>query len=58
MGDWKTVYQFPQQQLMITEMHQGNLYYRLKGSSVRISYQQLKKGLVRKQVVIDDRLPF
>ena len=47
MADWKTVYQFPQQESMIIELHQGNLYYR-----------QLKKGLVRKQVVIDDSLPF
>jgi hypothetical protein len=49
MADWKNVYKFPQQQLMQTEIHQGKLCYRLKGSSKRISYTQLKKGIVKKQ---------
>lgn len=33
MADWKNVYQFPQQKLMQTEIHQGKLCYRIKGSS-------------------------
>jgi hypothetical protein len=45
MADWKTVYKFPQKELMVHELHQGNLYYRRKGSDKRISYKQLKKRL-------------
>jgi hypothetical protein len=45
LADWKQVYQFPQKELMIKEIHQGQLYYRLRGSACRISYKQLKKGL-------------
>jgi hypothetical protein len=56
LADWKQVYQFPQQELMIKEMHQGRLYYRCKGSSYRISYNQLKKGLQKKQLVIREKL--
>jgi hypothetical protein len=56
MADWKMVYQFPEAELLIKEMHQGRLYYRLKGSSRRISYSQLKKGLQRKQIIIEEEL--
>ncbi|MDB5198462.1 MAG: hypothetical protein JWO92_425 [Chitinophagaceae bacterium] len=56
--DWKNVYQFPQQQLLQTEIHQGKLCYRLKGSSKRISYDKIKKGLIKKQVIIKEELPF
>ncbi len=56
--DWKNVYQLPQQQLMQVGIHQGILCYRLKGSTKRISYQQLKKGLIKKQVIIKNDLPF
>lgn len=35
-----------------TEIHQGNLYYRLPGSGKRISYRILKKGLVKKTLSI------
>lgn len=58
MADWKNVYQFPQQQLMQTEIHQGNLYYRLKGSSKRISYNQIKAGLVKNKHIIKEDMPF
>lgn len=44
----KRVYHFPEKELMIKEMHQGRLYYRLKGFSRRISYSQLKKGIAEK----------
>lgn len=56
--DWKNVYRFSQQQLMKAELHQGKLYYRAKGSSKRISYDQIKKGLVKKQIIIKEYLPF
>ncbi len=58
MQDWRTVYQFPQKEKMLVEIHQNKLYYRNRGESKRISYQQLKKGLVKKQIIIQDNLPF
>lgn len=56
LADWKTVYQFPQKELMQKEIHQGNLYYRSKGSNKRISYKQIKKGLIKKQLFIEEPL--
>jgi hypothetical protein len=58
LADWRTVYQFPQKRLMQIEIHQGKLCYRIKGSSRRISYNRIKKGLVRKQLIIEENLPF
>ena len=48
MVNRRTVYQFPQQEQMPVEPHQNKVCYRLKGSSKRISYEQLKKGLVKR----------
>ena len=56
LANWKQVYHFPEAELMIKEMHQGRLYYRLKGSSHRISYSQLKKGLQKKEIIIKEEL--
>ena len=39
-----------------TVIHQGQLHYRLLVSGKRISYRRLKKGLVKKQIII--YLPF
>ena len=59
MADLKNVYQFPQQEKMYNEVHQGRLHYRLKGSSKRIIYAQIKKGLIRKNILIKEQpLPF
>ncbi len=59
LSDWQTVYQFPQEEKMLKEVYRGALYYRLRGSSRRLSYQQLKRGLVRKQLFIkEELLPF
>lgn len=58
LADWRNVYQFPQQQLLYKEIHQGKLCYRLKGSSKRISYDHIKKGLVKKEMIIKEELPF
>lgn len=59
LADWQTVYQFPQKKMMVKEVYRGSLYYRLKGSSRRISYRQLKKGLLKKQIFIkEELLPF
>ncbi len=59
MLDWRTVYQFPQQEKMIPEIHQNKLYYRKRGHTKRISYSQLKKGLIKKQIILNEEsLPF
>lgn len=56
LADWKQVYSFPEKELMIKEVHQGRLYYRRKGSFRRISYNQLKRGLQKKQIIIQEEL--
>jgi hypothetical protein len=46
---------------LITTLHQGNLVYRIPRTRKRISYLQLKKGLVKKKITISqpvDLLPF
>lgn len=59
LADLKNVYQFPQQEKMFAEVHQGRLYYRLKGSSKRISYARIKKDLQKKQIILNEEpLPF
>lgn len=58
LADWRNVYQFPQEEIMFTEIHQGKLCYRCKWFSKRISYDRLKKGLVKKRLVIKEELPF
>ncbi len=59
MNDWKTVYRFPKPEKLTPEIHQGNLYYRSRGSATRISYKQIKAGLRFKQICIaEDPLPF
>ena len=56
---WQQVYQLPQGVLMYKELYQGNLYYRSPGSSKRIRYQQLKKGLIQKVTFVTEvQLPF
>jgi hypothetical protein len=48
----------PPQQLY-TEVHKGKLVFRVPGTSRRISYQRLKKGLVKKLIIVKQRpLPF
>jgi len=56
LADWKNVYQFPQKQLMEKEIHQGNLYYRCKGSNKRVSYKQIKTGLIEKQIFLSEEI--
>ena len=59
LADLKNVYQFPQQEKMYAEVHQGRLHYRLRGSSKRISYAQIKKELQKKIIKIkEEPLPF
>lgn len=39
-----------------TAFHQGSLIYRLPHSGKRISYRKLKKGLIKKQIIIKQPL--
>lgn len=44
---------------LLTEIYKGNLVFRKKGSTHRISYKQLKKGLIKKQIILHlQPLPF
>jgi hypothetical protein len=64
LADWKTVFVFnksSQPVQMQPEFQRGQLVYRIPGSSQRISYRKLKKGLIKKamEVFIPDLvLPF
>ena len=49
MADWRHVYLLhPVLTPPQPEVERGRLVYRAKGSSKRISYAQIKKGLVKK----------
>lgn len=41
---------------LTTTLHRGNLIYRIPGSGKRISYRTLKKGLIKKQLIIRQSL--
>lgn len=56
MADRQLVYQFPKKIQMLREVYRGELYYRVPGSSKRISYKQLKRGLIKKQIIIPEEL--
>ena len=59
MLDLKNVYVLsPQMQKLLPEVYKGKLIYRIKGSSKRISYNMIKKELVRKSFYITVILPF
>lgn len=59
LSNWQNVYQMPEGVLMYKEVFQGSLYYRCPGSTKRIRYQQLKKGLIVKTTLLKEPLlPF
>ena len=54
---WLFEGEFPER--LFTEVYKGNLVFRKRGSSARINYRQLKKGLIKRIVLIKEaRLPF
>jgi hypothetical protein len=58
MVDIKHVYLLsPQLTPLRPEVYKGNLVYRAKGSSRRISYDQIKKGLVKRSFVVKEDVP-
>ena len=39
------------------EVYRGSLVYRAKGSAKRISYRQVKDGLVKKRFAVEEEVP-
>jgi len=59
MFDFKKVYLLsPIAIKLIPEVYKAELVFRIKGSTKRISYSQIKKGLVSKNFYIEENLPF
>lgn len=53
MLDWKNVYLLkPCLVKLIPEVYKGKFIYRISGSSKRISYSNIKKGLIKKSFSI------
>jgi hypothetical protein len=58
MVNWRQVYLLHSQiNALIPEVNKGRLLYRLKGSTKRISYAQIKKGLQKKEYWIKEEVP-
>jgi hypothetical protein len=58
MVNWREVYLLkPQVVRLIPEVDKGRLVYRAKGAVKRISYNQLKRGLIKKPYVITEEVP-
>jgi hypothetical protein len=59
LGDWRTIYLLEKGLVsLIPEVYKGTLVYRAKGSSRRYSYKEIKKGIVKRKLVINIHLPF
>ncbi len=53
-NNWQLMYlSVPPYHRLFPEVHRGNLVYRLPGSSKRISYAQIKKGVQKKSTVVE-----
>ncbi len=58
MVDVREVYQLePELKLLKPEVYRGKLVYRAKGSARRISYEQLKNGLIKKNFLVNESWP-
>lgn len=54
---WLLEGEFPQK--LYTEVYKGRLVFRMPGSFRRVSYQKIKKGLIKKEVFVkEEPLPF
>jgi hypothetical protein len=59
LADWRNVYLLvPELKQLLPEVYRGKLVYRTLGSSKRISYDRIKKGLVKKTYKLQRSLPF
>lgn len=57
--NWKEMYLLEKEPTMLLlEVYQGKLVYREQGTSKRIAYNAIKKGLLKKEVFINLNLPF
>ena len=55
---WREAYQlFPAVRPLNLETYRGRIIHRLKGSSKRVSYKRMKKGLVKKSLIIQIEVP-
>ncbi len=44
---------------LTTEVYKGKLVFRVPGTSQRVSYHRIKEGLIKKQIIIQQKaLPF
>lgn len=58
-SNWRELYLLKEKEgfeLLAVEVYQGQLAYRSKGSSKRITWHNIKKGLLKKEVLL--YLPF
>jgi hypothetical protein len=59
LTDWRQVYLIASElKQLLPEEYKGKLVYRARGSSKRISYERIKKGLVKKTSRFLLHLPF
>ena len=59
MFDWKSVYLLkPSLLKLFPEVYKGRLVYRMPGSSKRLSYNEIKKQLIRKSFYVIEHIPF
>ena len=58
IADWRKVYLLSPLTVLNVEIHKGMLVYRARGASKRFTYRQIKKGLIKKKVIIREHLPF
>lgn len=62
LADWRVVYSVSNNPTRLyPEVHRGKLVYRAQGSDKRISYDQIKRGLLKQEFnvyeVVPDFLP-
>jgi hypothetical protein len=58
MASWRKVYLLSALTPLNVEVHKGALVYRAAGSGKRFTYKQLKKGLVKRKMIIREHFPF
>ena len=59
MFGFKNVYLLsPQLEKLFSEIYKGKLVYRIKSTSKKISYDRIKKELVKKSFMLSVKIPF
>ena len=57
VADWRKVFLLSPLIALNAEAHKGMLVYRARGSAKRFTYRQIKKGLIKKRMIIREYLP-